>query len=96
MNKKVTGILAYLGIICWLIAYLAGDKENAKFDLNQGLVLALITTICGILGKFISGLGFVFWIIGVVCFVFMIMGIVNVCKGEEKPLPLIGGIQILK
>lgn len=96
MNKKVTSILAYLGIICWLIAFLAGDKENAKFDLNQGLVLALVEIVFGLLGKVISGFGFIFWLIDVVCFVFAIIGIVNACKGEEKPLPLIGGIKILK
>ena len=41
MDKKVTGIIAYLTLIGWLIAYLAGDKEGAKFHLNQALVLAI-------------------------------------------------------
>lgn len=96
MNKKVTGVLAYLSLLGWLIAFLVGDKENAKFDLNQGLVLNLIVLVFGALGKIVSGFGFIFWIIDVVCFVFMIIGIVNVCKGEEKELPLIGSIKILK
>ena len=42
MNKKVTSILSYCTIIGWLIAYLAGDKENARFHLNQGLTLGIV------------------------------------------------------
>jgi len=95
MNKKATAILSYLGIILWLIAYLAGDKENTKFDLNQGLVLALANIICSVCSSVIPYVGFVFSIIGIVIFVFQIMGIINACKGEEKELPLIGGIKIL-
>jgi hypothetical protein len=45
MDKKVTGILSYFGIILWLVAYLAGHKEGAKFHLNQSLVLTLISFI---------------------------------------------------
>lgn len=100
MNKKATAILSYLGLICWLIAYLAGDKENAKFDLNQGLVLALANIICSVCGSMAGRLipfgSVIFWILSIVIFVFMVMGLVNACKGEEKELPLIGGIKILK
>lgn len=96
MNKKVTSIFAYLGIIFWLIAFLAGDKEGAKFHLNQGLVLFLVSLI----GSVVSLIPFVGWILGCVIsiavLVFMIMGIVSACKDEEKPLPLIGKIQLLK
>lgn len=96
MNKKVTSIFAYLGIIFWLIAFLAGDKEGAKFHLNQGLVLFLVS----IIGSIVSLIPFVGWILGCVIsiavLVFIIMGIISACKDEEKPLPLIGKIQLLK
>ena len=96
MNKKVTSIFAYLGIIFWLIAFLAGDKEGAKFHLNQGLVLILTAFI----GSFVAFIPFIGWIcscvISIAVLVFMIMGIVSACKDEEKPLPLIGKIELLK
>ena len=107
MDKKVTGILSYFGIILWLVAYLAGDKEGAKFHLNQSLVLTLISIIwstfvgiaAGILGK-IPVIGLVFGLacfaIGIAFFVFWIMGLVSAIKEEEKPLPYIGAIQLLK
>ncbi len=44
MNKKATSIVSYCTIIGWLVAFLAGDKENAKFHLNQGLVLGIFGT----------------------------------------------------
>ncbi len=95
MDKKVTGIIAYLGLIGWLIAYLVGDKEGAKFHLNQALVLA----IAGIIGSAIGVVPFVgdlvSAIVGVVVFVFAIMGIVAAAKDEEKELPIIGQIKIL-
>ena len=89
MDKKITGILAYIGLIGWLIAYLAGDKEGAKFHLNQGFVLWIASLICAI----IPCLG---WLCEVILLVLMIMGIISAAKEEEKPLPIIGGINILK
>lgn len=89
MDKKVTGIIAYIGIVGWLIAYLAGDKEGAKFHLNQALVLAL--------GELIVGwIPVVGGIVSLILFIFAIMGIVAAANDEEKELPLIGQIKILK
>ena len=96
MNKKVTSIFAYLGLIFWLIAFLAGDKEGAKFHLNQGLVLFIGSAISGVISVIPVGGTVIGCILSIVIFVFAIMGIVSACKDEEKPLPLIGGIQLLK
>ena len=89
MDKKVTGIIAYIGLIGWIIAYIAGDREGAKFHLNQALVLALAELI-------VSWIPVVGGILGLVLFIFAIVGIVSAAKEEEKELPLIGGIKILK
>ena len=95
MDKKVTGIIAYIGIIGWLIAYLAGDREGAKFHLNQALVLALASVLCSILSA-IPLIGFVAGLASLGVLVFAILGLVSAVKDEEKPLPIIGGIQLLK
>lgn len=96
MDKKLTGIFAYIGIIFWLIAYLAGDKEGAKFHLNQGLVLIIISIANGVVGLIPILGSIVSWVVSVALLVFAIMGIVAAAKDEEKPLPVIGGIRILK
>jgi len=96
MNAKVTGVFAYLGLIFWLIGYFAGDKEGAKFHLNQGLVLFLGSFIIGAVG-IIPVVGTIVACVGSIAItVFCIMGIVSAVKEEEKPLPLIGKIQLLK
>lgn len=33
MNKKTTGIIAYITWIGWIVAFCAGDKEGAKFQI---------------------------------------------------------------
>ena len=95
MNKKVTSIFAYLGLVFWLIAFLAGDKEGAKFHLNQGLVIILANIALGVLAV-IPILGIVAGIARFVLFVFSIMGIVAACKDEDKELPLISKVTLLK
>ena len=81
MDKKTTSIIGYIGLIGFLIAYLAGDKEGAKFHLNQSLVVNLIGLIPAV---------------NFVAMIFDIIGIINAVNDEEKPLPIIGGITLLK
>ena len=96
MDRKTTGIIAYIALIGWIIAYLAGDKEGAKFHLNQALVLAIAEIILGIF-KVIPVIGGIITLVGgIFLFVCWIIGFVAACKDEEKEIPLLGGIKILK
>ena len=94
MDKKATGILSYLGFF-WIVAYLAGDKEGAKFHLNQGLVIFIAEVILSALG-FVPIVKYVASVVSLVLLVFAIIGIIAAANGEEKKLPIIGEIQILK
>lgn len=94
MDKKTTGIIAYLTIVGWLIAFLAGDKQGAKFHLNQGLVISIGYIISGI----IAWLPFIYWvsyILNIFLLVCVIIGIVGAAQGQEKEAPLVGGIRLL-
>ena len=88
MDKKITGIVAYLTIVGWLVAYLAGDKNGAKFHLNQALVIFLF----GLLSV-VPCLGQIWAIFILVCW---IMGLIAAINEDEKEVPLIGKIRILK
>ena len=96
MDKKTTGIVAYLTLIGWIIAYLAGDKEGAKFHLNQALVI-LLANVAGIILQIIPVVG---WILGSLWNVFVlvcwILGLIAAINQEEKEVPLLGKIKILK
>lgn len=100
MDKKVTGIVSYLAPIGWLIAYLAGDKEGARFHLNQSLVLwiaAIILQVCGFALSFIPIIGgIVRWALSIIIMVFWILGLVYACQDKEQELPVLGSIKILK
>ncbi len=103
MDKKVTGIVSYITWIGLLIAFLAGDKEGAKFHLNQSLVLWLAEIIVGVIASVAQFIPVIGWILSLVVgvlqigwIVLWVMGLISAFKEEEKPLPIIGGIQILK
>ncbi len=78
MDAKTTSIVAYLSWIGFLIALLAGDKEGAKFHMNQALVILL------------------FSMIAIIPCIGWILGFVAAINQEEKEVPLIGQIRLLK
>lgn len=88
MDAKTTGIIAYLTWIGLLIAILAGDKEGAKFHVNQALVIFLFALL--------SVIPCIGWVWGVFMLVCWIMGLIAAINQEEKEVPLIGKIRILK
>lgn len=88
MDKRATGIVAYITWIGLVIAILAGDKEGAKFHVNQALVIFLFSLL--------SIIPCVGWVWGVFMLVCWIMGLIAAVNEEEKEVPLIGKIRILK
>jgi uncharacterized membrane protein len=88
MDARTTGIVAYITLIGLIIALVAGDKEGAKFHVNQALVIFLF----GLLGV-IPCIGQIWAIFIFVCW---IMGLIAAINEEEKPVPLIGGITLIK
>ena len=102
-ENKVMGVLAYIGILV-LIPLLAAPKSKfARYHSNQGLILLIIEVLCSAIFTplgFIPYVGIVFSIVGglvgLVCLVLLILGIVNAAQGKAKALPLIGKFNILK
>ena len=95
-NNKLYNILAYVGIL-FLVGLIAAPNEpDVKFHVNQGLVLCLLEIALGI----IAVIPVIGWVVGfagsIFCLVLAIMGIINASKSEQKELPLIGKIKILK
>ena len=96
MNKKTTGIVAYITWIGLIIAFCAGDKEGAKFHINQALVIFLAQLVASIIRVIPYVGGIVSTILSIFLVVCWVMGLVYACKEEEKEAPLIGQIKILK
>ena len=88
MDAKTTSIVAYLTWIGLIIAICAGDKEGAKFHINQALVILLFSLL-----SIIPCIGWIWGLFMVVCW---IMGLIAAINHEEKEVPLIGKIRIIK
>ena len=88
MDAKTTGIVAYLTWIGFIIAICAGDKEGAKFHLNQALVILLFSLL-----SIIPCIGWIWGIFMVVCWFIAFIAAIN---EEEKEIPLLGKIKIIK
>ena len=109
LGVGAVSILAYWSILFFvpLVAY--KDSKFARFHAGQGLTLLLFSIAYWIAAVIVSaiftaisvGLGVaiasLLYLAGLVIIVILvIMGIVNVCKGLMKPLPIIGNINIIK
>jgi len=102
-QNKVYAVLAYLGILFLVPLLAAPNSRYARYHTNQGIVLFIATVVVTggfyvlahipFLGRVLGLAGSVAWI---VAFVFMILGIINAATGKCQPLPLVGGVQLLK
>lgn len=94
-DNKLISILCYFGILLLIPLLTKPESKYVKFHSNQGLVLLLFGLALGA----ISAIPILGWLVGLVGGVFslvcFIIGIVNVCSGDMKELPLIGKIKIL-
>ena len=88
LDARTTGIVGYFSFAGFVIAYLLGDREGAKFHLNQALVIHLFSLLSTI------------HILGSLWLIFMIavwaMGFSYALSQKEIEVPLIGKIKILK
>lgn len=105
-GNKVIFILSYILFFLPLVS--CPNSKIGRFHANQGLVL-LITSIAGqivatILSSVMLSISLGLWAItsliygcwAIAVLALVIIGMVNANKGEQKPLPIIGKIVILK
>ena len=102
-NNKAMAILAYLSWLVLIPLFAAKESKFARFHCNQGIVLAVAEIIAVIVLSILDGLPLIGWIfsiagslLGLVCFLFAILGIINAANGKAKELPIIGKFKILK
>lgn len=106
-KNKIFGILAYLGILCLVPILVAKDSPFAKYHANQGLALFLVWIVIGItlyvvniiIAMLPGALGFLSAIFGLLYLaplVLLVLGVINAAAGKCVPLPVIGGIKLLK
>ena len=102
-QNKTMNILAYISWLVLIPIFAAKESKSARFNANQGLVLAIGETAIGILSTrlgYIPWIGWILslglWVVNVGLAVLAVFGIVNSARGQVKELPIIGKIKILK
>ncbi len=102
-DNKTYAILSYIWILFLVPLFAAKESKFARFHANQGIVLAIVETVCAIIFSILARIPFIGWLFGIVdgllglCFILlMIVGILNANNGKAKELPIIGKFKILK
>ena len=106
--KKGMAILAYFGILFLIPLFAAKNDPFARYHTNQGLLLFIFMVIFYVLSNVLTNIlieispmltlivSGVFGILTLLLCIFALIGIIRAAKGQMKPLPIIGGIRILK
>jgi len=101
MKNKTMAIVAYITLIGWIIAYLEFKKSPEKsrlvnYHLGQslGIIITsfLLSIASSIILAIIPSLGAIFYLILLVPFVLLLLGIIAANNELEKPVPIIGKI----
>lgn len=100
-KNKAMAIIGYIIPILFFIPLVTDAKDSvfAKYHANQQLNFLLFAVVGYIVSSILMVvlIGFLlYFLMMIASIVFMIMGIINAAKGEMKPLPLIGGINLIK
>ena len=108
-GKKITAGLAYLFWLALIPMIYASESKFVKYHANQGFVLAIAETVfliltvivCKIMWSVSRANSLLVETIMLAIFVgafgmLSLIGIFNVIRGKEKPIPTFGHIQLLK
>ena len=107
-TKKGLAILAYFGILFLIPLFAAKKGSFARYHANQSLVLftfmVVFNVLSTVLGNILVNISplltlvvtSVFSLLVLVLCVFALIGIIHAAKGQRKPVPIIGGITIIK
>ncbi|MFB9844749.1 hypothetical protein [Mucilaginibacter ginsenosidivorans] len=105
-DGKTVGIISYLTIVGWLIAYFAMHNEKkteqGSYQLRQTLLFYIVSigffviwrvVIVALLFTSLTMLalaGTIIWIVDIGFFVLWLLGFIGAVNGQKKPIPLIG------
>ena len=102
-HNRLMSFFAYLPLLVLVPLFAANDSDFARFHANQGLLLAILELFCWIgLGCLVGIplLGWLFralrWVLGVVCLIFTVLGLLHAVTGKARPLPVIGRFRLLR
>lgn len=94
-HSKLYACLSYLSILIIIPALFSGKDSFVRFHLNQGLILLIGNILFGCI-SFIPHMTLIGDILNCIVLILAIMGIVSAFQGQEKELPVIGRIKLIR
>lgn len=95
-DGKLMAILSYIGLLAFIPYFFEKDNCWVKYHAIQGVNLVIIELILYVIGM-IPLLGWLVAFFGnIVMLILSIIGIINVCNGEAKELPVVGKFKFIK
>jgi uncharacterized membrane protein len=85
-DAKVVAIVSYVTLVGWIVAIVLHNNNRSElgaYHLRQSLGLMLTMAVLW----FIPVIG---WILNIVLFIFMIIGLIYASQEEQKPVPVVG------
>lgn len=82
-DNKMWALLSYLGVLVVIPLFGKTESPFVQFHARQGFLI--------LIGWVLAWLPFGF-IIGIIAFVFSIVGLINVINGDKKKLPFVGDL----
>jgi len=105
-NRKLFGVLGYFFTFLFFLPLVIEESKNdafSRFHAGQqlnllifgfaGIIILFFLALLPLIGLLTIFLGPAFFVLNIV---FFVMGIIHVINNEMKPLPLIGGIELIK
>lgn len=99
MSNKAIGIVAYITIIGWIIAFIVHKgKDNksklAGYHIEQSLGLIIVAVILAVIGNILVAIAgifsFILLLINLAIIVLWVLGLLNAINEKHEPIPLIG------
>ena len=95
-DNKMMALLSYIGFLALVPYFMEKDSEWVRYHALQGINLLILELIIYAVG-FVPLIG---WIVSGVCsfisIILSIIGIINVCNGEAKELPIVSNFKFIK
>ncbi|MCM2677059.1 hypothetical protein [Alkalicoccobacillus plakortidis] len=97
-DNKLFAIVAYIPILFLIPLLAAKESPFARYHANQGALVTIIWAAGYLITSIVPGLLNILLgpIFGLLMLAIFIIGVLNVSKGEMKPLPIIGETKLIK
>lgn len=106
-NEKVMAAMAYIGFLVFVPFLMEKKTQFVRFHFGQGITLFAAEIVYSVVYRFLAALILtvswqlfiivrMFGYVALVFPVFMVIGISNAVNGQEKELPVIGKIRLIR